>query len=131
MESETKCKAALHLTCCMLPKAHRDTMQLLFLFLRWVASLHDTNRMDVKNLARVIAPTVFYAPSSIAAATSNNNSTCMSQSLTSERQQMARNEIKVVEMLILYQQELCKVCMIVSCEKIRDFGPLKGSLTNC
>lgn len=91
----------------MLPKAHRDTMQLLFLFLHWVASLHDTNRMDVKNLARVIAPTVFYAPTSIAA--TSNNPTCMSQSLTSERQQMARNEIKVVEMLILYQQDLCKV----------------------
>lgn len=88
----------LHLACCMLPKANRDTMQMLFLFLKWVATFHETNKMDVTNLARVIAPTVFY-------------SSAATKELTVERQQSARDEIKVVEMLIRYQEEFCMVSL--------------------
>ncbi|KAI8144759.1 hypothetical protein BJV82DRAFT_58435 [Fennellomyces sp. T-0311] len=96
MDSEDKSKAILHLACCMLPKPNRDTMQLLFLFLKWVATFHDTNKMDVGNLARVIAPTVFYSPTA-------------SKELTEERQLGARQEIRVVEMLIRYQEEFCMI----------------------
>ncbi|KAI9315579.1 hypothetical protein BX666DRAFT_1957061 [Dichotomocladium elegans] len=97
IEDEAKAKTVLHLTYCMLPKPHRDTAQLLFTFLRWVATFHQTNKMDVKNLARVIAPTVFYSSSS------------KSDKLTAERQQSARDEIKVVEMLIDHQEEFCMI----------------------
>lgn len=98
MESEQDAKRVLHLACCMLPKPNRDTAQLLFLFLKWVASFRDTNKMDVRNLARVIAPTVLYSPIVIS-----------NKELTEERQQSARDEIKVVEMLIEYQEEFCMV----------------------
>ncbi|KAI9248063.1 hypothetical protein BDA99DRAFT_252600 [Phascolomyces articulosus] len=96
METEDKAKKILHMACCMLPKSNRDTMQLLFLFLKWVATFHETNKMDVGNLARVIAPTVFYSPTA-------------SKELAEERQRGAREEIRVVEMLIHYQDEFCKV----------------------
>ncbi|KAI9484416.1 hypothetical protein BDB00DRAFT_878897 [Zychaea mexicana] len=96
METESKTKTVLHLACCMLPKPNRDTMQLLFLFLKWVATFYETNRMDVTNLARVIAPTIFYSPTA-------------SKELAEERQRGAREEIRIVEMLIHYQEEFCKV----------------------
>ncbi|KAI7870235.1 hypothetical protein BDF14DRAFT_1776310 [Spinellus fusiger] len=56
-------KHVLHLACCMLPRCNRDTLEVLFLFLRWVASFsHVTtdvgSRMDIPNLARVIAPNI-------------------------------------------------------------------------
>ena len=96
VETENKAKMILHMACCMLPKANRDTMQLLFLFLKWVATFHDTNKMDIGNLARVIAPTVFYSPTA-------------SKQLAEDRQRGAREEIRVVEMLIRYQEDFCKV----------------------
>lgn len=56
-------KRILHLACCMLPRCNRDAMEVLFLFLRWVALFShvttDTgSRMDIPNLARVIAPNI-------------------------------------------------------------------------
>ncbi|KAI9011911.1 hypothetical protein CLU79DRAFT_829208 [Phycomyces nitens] len=56
-------KHVLHLACCMLPRCNRDTLEVLVLFLRWVASFsHVTtdvgSRMDIPNLARVIAPNI-------------------------------------------------------------------------
>lgn len=47
----------------MLPKAHRDTMEVLFAFLNWAASFSQMddetgNKMDIQNLARVITPGV-------------------------------------------------------------------------
>lgn len=52
-----------HLIICMLPKAHRDTMEVLFAFLNWAASFSQMddetgNKMDIQNLARVITPGV-------------------------------------------------------------------------
>ena len=60
---EDKRKRVLHLTCCLLPKAHRDTMEVLFLFLNWVSSFHTVdeengNKMDIWNLATVITPNI-------------------------------------------------------------------------
>src|SRR5271155_1783302 len=57
---------ALHLTCCLLPKCNRDTMEVVFTFLDWVASFshvdEDTgSKMDLHNIATVITPNVLYA----------------------------------------------------------------------
>jgi hypothetical protein len=55
-----------HLTCCLLPKVHRDVMEVLFNFMNWVASFHTVDeetgsKMDVHNLATVIAPNILYS----------------------------------------------------------------------
>lgn len=47
----------------MLPKAHRDTMEVLFCFLNWVSSFHTVdeesgNKMDTWNIATVMAPNI-------------------------------------------------------------------------
>lgn len=89
LDKEHQQKQLLHYACCMLPKPNRDTMQLLLLFLHWVASFKHANRMDITNLARVFAPTIFYGPVTSA--------------------QSAEDEIKVVEMLIRHQEEFCLV----------------------
>ncbi|KAI8451109.1 hypothetical protein BY996DRAFT_6432242 [Phakopsora pachyrhizi] len=61
-------RKALHLICCLLPKAHRDTMEVLFVFLKWVASFSHVDeetgsKMDLQNLATVITPNILYARS--------------------------------------------------------------------
>ncbi|KAF2019894.1 RhoGAP-domain-containing protein [Aaosphaeria arxii CBS 175.79] len=58
---ESQRKKVLHLVCCLLPKAHRDTMEVLFCFLNWVSSFHTVdeetgNKMDTWNIATVMAP---------------------------------------------------------------------------
>ena len=55
----------LHLTCCLLPKAHRDTMEVLFTFMNWVSSFSHVDeesgsKMDIHNLATVITPNVLH-----------------------------------------------------------------------
>ncbi|BGP32005.1 Rho-type GTPase activating protein Rga1 [Rhodotorula toruloides] len=59
-------KKALHYCCCMMPKAHRDTMEVIFVFLKWVASFSHVDeetgsKMDLQNLATVISPNILYA----------------------------------------------------------------------
>lgn len=56
----------LHMVTLLLPKAHRDTMEVLFVFLKWVASFAhlDTetgSKMDLQNLATVICPSILYS----------------------------------------------------------------------
>ncbi|KAH9945713.1 RhoGAP-domain-containing protein [Amylocystis lapponica] len=67
----------LHMVSLILPKAHRDTMEVLFVFLKWVASFAhmgpDTgsnfgqmeaetgSKMDLPNLATVICPSILYS----------------------------------------------------------------------
>ncbi|KAI1622667.1 paxillin [Exophiala viscosa] len=56
----------LHLTCCLMPKSHRDTMEVLFSFLKWTASFSQVDeesgsKMDIHNLATVVAPNILYA----------------------------------------------------------------------
>ena len=65
IKDDDKRRHCLHLACCLLPQIHRDSLEVLFSFLKWVATFHqideDTgSRMDVHNLARVIAPNVLY-----------------------------------------------------------------------
>ncbi|CAM0137142.1 unnamed protein product [Umbelopsis sp. WA50703] len=64
LESEAERKIVLHLACCILPKQNRDTLEVLFLFLRYVATFSEStdspggSKMDTENLATVIAPNV-------------------------------------------------------------------------
>ncbi|KAF8074987.1 LIM domain-containing protein [Lyophyllum atratum] len=56
----------LHLISLLLPKSHRDTMEVLFVFLKWVASFahmdaETGSKMDLGNLATVICPSILYA----------------------------------------------------------------------
>ncbi|KAJ7043500.1 hypothetical protein C8F04DRAFT_1028358 [Mycena alexandri] len=58
----------LHLVSLIMPKSHRDTMEVLFVFLKWVASfahMDETtgNKMDLGNLATVICPSILYSRS--------------------------------------------------------------------
>ncbi|KAF9158629.1 hypothetical protein BGX20_003307, partial [Mortierella sp. AD010] len=68
MEDEAVRKTILHLTCCLLPKPNRDSMEAICLFLRWVASFSHVDeetgsKMDLHNLATVITPNVLYSKS--------------------------------------------------------------------
>lgn len=63
---EEKKRRILHLTCCLLPKSHRDTMEILFSFLNWAASFshideESGSKMDVHNLSTVITPNILYS----------------------------------------------------------------------
>jgi RhoGAP (GTPase activating protein)-like protein/LIM domain-containing protein len=65
IQDENKRRQCLHLSCCLLPKSHRDSMEILFVFLKWAGSFHQVDeevgsRMDIKNLATVIAPNILY-----------------------------------------------------------------------
>jgi hypothetical protein len=56
----------LHLVCCLLPKPHRDTLEVLFVFLKWTASFSHVDeetgsKMDLQNLATVICPNILYS----------------------------------------------------------------------
>ncbi|KAL2352310.1 GTPase-activating protein-like protein of the rho/rac family [Cryomyces antarcticus] len=66
IEDEEKRKRVLHLTCCLLPKAHRDTMEILFTFLNWASSFSHVDeesgsKMDIHNLATVITPNILHS----------------------------------------------------------------------
>ncbi|KIM44940.1 hypothetical protein M413DRAFT_367036 [Hebeloma cylindrosporum] len=59
-------KRYLHLISLIMPKSHRDTMEVLFVFLKWVASFahmdaETGSKMDLENLAKVICPSILYA----------------------------------------------------------------------
>ncbi|KAI9676547.1 MAG: hypothetical protein M1817_000706 [Caeruleum heppii] len=63
---EAKRRRVLHLTCCLLPKSHRDTMEILFSFLNWASSFSHVDeesgsKMDVHNLATVVTPNILYS----------------------------------------------------------------------
>ena len=67
IEDTDKRRRVLHLTCCLLPKAHRDTMEVLFTFMNWVSSFSHVDeesgsKMDIHNLATVITPNVLNSP---------------------------------------------------------------------
>ncbi|KAK6540931.1 hypothetical protein TWF694_008315 [Orbilia ellipsospora] len=65
LPDDDKKRRVLHLTCCLLPKYHRDSIEILFSFLNWVASFSHVDeesgsKMDVHNLATVISPNILY-----------------------------------------------------------------------
>ncbi|KAJ7115852.1 hypothetical protein C8R44DRAFT_628418 [Mycena epipterygia] len=58
----------LHLVSILMPKSHRDTLEVLFVFLKWVASFAHMDestgsKMDLGNLATVICPSILYSRS--------------------------------------------------------------------
>jgi len=60
-------KQCLHMACCLLPKCHRDSLEILFTFLKWAGSFHQLDdevgsKMDIRNLATVIAPNILTNP---------------------------------------------------------------------
>lgn len=66
MASESDRKRYLHLTVCLLPRCNRDMMEILFVFLKWVASFSHVDeetgsKMDLENLATVITPSILYS----------------------------------------------------------------------
>ncbi|KAI9484079.1 MAG: hypothetical protein EXX96DRAFT_477944 [Benjaminiella poitrasii] len=68
LELETDRKRVIHLACCLLPKANRDTMEVLFTFMKWVAQFAEDSegrgsKMTIENLATVIAPNILYSNS--------------------------------------------------------------------
>ncbi|TFK51741.1 hypothetical protein OE88DRAFT_1464684 [Heliocybe sulcata] len=59
-------KRLLHMVSLLLPKYHRDTSEVLFVFLKWVASFahmdeETGSKMDLGNLATVICPSILYS----------------------------------------------------------------------
>ena len=94
---EDKRRRVLHLTCCLLPKTHRDTMEVLFSFLNWTASFSHVDeeagsKMDVHNLATVITPNILY---------SNAKAPEIDNSFLA---------IEAVTMLIDFNDTMCEVC---------------------
>ncbi|KAG2228706.1 hypothetical protein INT48_001980 [Thamnidium elegans] len=68
LESESDRKRVTHLACCLLPKANRDTMEVLFIFMKWVsqfAHMKDDSgsKMHIVNLSTVLAPNILYSKS--------------------------------------------------------------------
>jgi ribosomal protein L37E len=93
---EDKRRRVLHLTCCLLPKSHRDCLEVLFSFLNWVASFHQVDeevgsKMDTHNLATVIAPNILF--------TSSKNAGMDDSFLA----------IEAVHSLIEYNDQMCEV----------------------
>ena len=86
----------LHLTCCLLPKSHRDSVEILFSFLNWAASFSQVDeetgsKMDTHNLATVITPNILRTDLKDAA---------MDESFLA---------IEAVHMLIDYNDQMCEV----------------------
>ncbi|KAF9950266.1 hypothetical protein BGZ65_006739, partial [Modicella reniformis] len=101
MEDEAVRKTILHLTCCLLPKPNRDSMEAICLFMRWVASFSHVDeetgsKMDLHNLATVITPNVLYSKS---------------KDPTKDESFLA---IEAVMGLLQYQDEFCAVPLELS-----------------
>lgn len=65
LEERAKSEHILRLVICMLPKANRDLLEVLFLFFNWVSSFlyideNTGSKMTTHNLATVLAPNVLY-----------------------------------------------------------------------
>lgn len=97
LKDEDKKRRLLHLTCCLLPKYHRDSIEILFSFLNWVASFshiddESGSKMDVYNLATVITPNILF---------SKNKDPAMDDSFLA---------IEAIHTLIEYNDQMCEVC---------------------
>ena len=100
---EDKRRRILHLTCCLLPKPHRDCLEILFSFLTWAASFSQVDeesgsKMDIHNLATVITPNILYQEN-------KTNSPGMDDSFLA---------IEAVNSLIEYNEQMCEVCIALS-----------------
>ncbi|KAG0181800.1 hypothetical protein DFQ29_007028 [Apophysomyces sp. BC1021] len=96
LESEADRKRVTHLACCLLPKPNRDTMEVIFLFMKWVATFahideESGSKMDLLNLATVLAPNILY---------SKGKDPAKDESFAA---------IEAVHLLLKYQEEFCTV----------------------
>jgi len=101
IEDEDQRKKVLHLVLALLPKAHRDTMEVLFRFLNWVSSFHTVdeesgNKMDTWNIATVMAPNI------------------LRESNDKEMKNVDQGAVKVVFDLIENNDEFSEVCRLAS-----------------
>ncbi|ORY21394.1 RhoGAP-domain-containing protein [Neocallimastix californiae] len=62
-DDENKRFKIVQSACALLPKCNRDLLEVLLIFLKEVASFSSQNKMDVDNLATIIAPTICYSKS--------------------------------------------------------------------
>ncbi|KAK3362936.1 hypothetical protein B0T25DRAFT_442099 [Lasiosphaeria hispida] len=97
LSDDKKREYCLHLTCCLLPKCHRDSLEILFCFLKWAGSFHQVDeeagsKMDIKNLATVIAPNIL-----------------VDRTKTSTLDSDPMYAIEAVEILINNIEEFCQV----------------------
>ena len=93
---EGKRRRVLHLTCCLLPKSHRDATEILFSFLNWASSFSQVDedigsKMDTHNLATVVAPNILI---------SDHKDAAMDESFLA---------IEAVNSLIEYNDQMCEV----------------------
>lgn len=101
-QNPAKCKRILALTYCMLPRSHRNLLEVLLYFFSWVASFAEIDeetgsKMDTHNLATVIAPNILL--SKAAAGDSGNSQSSESHFIA----------IEVVNQLIEIHEELAVI----------------------
>ncbi|KAJ8296647.1 Rho-type GTPase-activating protein 1 [Rhodotorula toruloides] len=56
-------RRAMHLVICLMPRANRDVMEVIFLFLDWLSTfahitVKDGNKMELTSIAKIMAPTL-------------------------------------------------------------------------
>ncbi|KAK6167614.1 hypothetical protein SNE40_021597 [Patella caerulea] len=87
---------ALNLLILLLPDSHRDSLKLLLRFLRNIVSHSNENKMGLNNVAMIMAPNLFLAPTS------------RSKTKTVEEVELNRaaGTSKIITMLIHYQDIL-------------------------
>ncbi|ORZ22220.1 hypothetical protein BCR42DRAFT_487805 [Absidia repens] len=106
LENEEKIKSALHLACCMLPKENRDTMQVIFHFLHHVSTFKSSNKMDICNLASIMAPSFLHNRTTSYQHQETATSISNSRSIITDR--IPNKEIDIVKKLIKYHDQLGK-----------------------
>lgn len=60
MESREAMRKLLHYTCCLLPKPNRDLLEVVIKLIKHVSLFSNSNKMDITNLATVLAPNILY-----------------------------------------------------------------------
>lgn len=97
INDDEKRRRILHLTCCLLPKSHRDSLEILFSFLVWASSFSQVDeesgsKMDTHNLATVITPNILKDKSPVVGMDENSFLA-----------------IEAVHSLIEYNDQMCEV----------------------
>ena len=104
-------KRVLQLTYCMLPRSHRNLVEVLLYFFSWVASFSEIDeetgsKMDIHNLATVIAPNILISKQSSNSSSGNSSN---SGTNNSDSQQASGDNyflaIEVVNQLIEQHEE--------------------------
>lgn len=106
---EEKRRRVLHLTCCLLPKHHRDSFEVLASFLVWFSSFAQVDeesgsKMDLHNVATVIAPNILKDQTQKA----TGKDPLKDKNLVSEESYFLA--IEAVHSLLEYNDQMCEVC---------------------